>query len=221
MEPLTPKGRAAVAAASAVTGLTLTYGFLPTSRSLAQWVPPAWAHGHADALAFPILAAFFHVSLVERRTAQRAPWGWREAIQTYPLAWVISAAYGWFHRMPSVFELGRSSAGRASLLWFLVCIPIGEELLFRGWLQGVAERITRGRVFTETNPLPVSLWVSAIAFSLWHLQNAESEGAGLVAFQVLYTFFTGLWLGFLRWRTGRILPCVVAHFGLNLASNLW
>ena len=62
--------------------------------------------------------------------------------------------------------------------------------------------------------------MSSIAFSLWHVQNLGQDPTAGVLFQVVYTFFTGVWLGFLRWRTGSLFPCVAGHIAVNLASNL-
>jgi membrane protease YdiL (CAAX protease family) len=205
--------------AAVVCGLVLAEGFLPTARSLAEALDTVLPWRQVEYLAFPALAAFFFVSTPHPKGER--PWlSWQEALWTLPFPFLISAAYGWWRHADSLFTLIQTPNGQEALLWFAVCIPIGEEFLFRGWLQSLAERFTRGARFSETNPLPTSVWVSAIGFMLWHTQNAAVEGWGFVAFQMVYTLLTGLWLGYLRWGTQRILPCVLAHFALNLAPNL-
>ncbi len=208
-------------AASVACGLVLAGGFLPTTRSLADAVGAYFPGKWVSAVAFPGLAAFFFLTTPRPPSADK-PWlSVEKALWTIPVPMAISFVFGFFHRTPSVFELARSSDGKEALLWFLICIPLGEEWLFRGWLQSIAERLVPNVRLTETNPLPIAVWASALGFSFWHLQNAVIEPLGFVAFQMMYTLLTGLWLGYLRWATGRVLPCVLGHFALNLASNLW
>jgi membrane protease YdiL (CAAX protease family) len=215
-----PRERWGALGVSAAAGLTLAAGFLPTTRSLAQWLQSVWPWGPWEALAFPALAGLFFLSVPSARN--EAPFlSVRKSLWSLPFPILVSALYGWFHPSPTIFQLWDGLEGRRALLWFAVCVPVGEEWLFRGWVQGIAERLWPGVRLTETNPLPVSLWASALAFSLWHLQNLSVEPWGFVLFQVLYTLLTGLWLAYLRWATGRILPCVLGHFALNVASNLW
>ena len=106
------------------------------------------------------------------------------------------------------------------LFWFSICIPIGEELLFRGWLWAIFRSLFKKRFFTLTNPLPAELVFTSISFSVWHLQNYSEVSVPFLTFQLLYTFVTGLWLGYLRWRTGNISSSALAHTLINLAASL-
>lgn len=215
-----PHQRWAIGLGSAAAGLVLASGFLPTTKALADALTPYLPLPHLDALAFPLLALFFYVSVPGK--SPEAPFlTLRQALWTIPFPAAISAVFGFFHQTPSLFHLAHSAEGRRAILWFAVCIPIGEELLFRGWVQSMARRLFGDLRLTETNPFPAAVWISAIAFSLWHTQNAAVDPPGFVAFQVLYTLLTGLWLAYLRWATGKVLPCVLGHFALNVASNLW
>jgi membrane protease YdiL (CAAX protease family) len=122
--------------------------------------------------------------------------------------------FGWVNRHSDFWGDPKTA------FWYLVSIPIGEEYLFRQWFYRVTQRLWGNRVFTLTNPFPAPVLLSSLAFSLWHLQNLVGATFAMVLFQVVYTFFTGLWLGVLRAETGRISLCIVAHFLINLASSL-
>lgn len=206
-------------ALAALCGIALAGGFLPAAKAFGEFLEIRFDNAWLTFAAFPIFAGLFYLSAPPPKQTPRL--SFREALKTMALPIAISAVFGRFHRTPCVWQLWESEAGRQTLLWLTVCIPLGEEWLFRGWLQSIAERLAPDTRLTETNPLPVAIWVSALAFSLWHSQNFLVEPSGFVSFQMLYTFFTGLWLGWMRWTTGRILPCIIAHFTLNVASNLW
>ena len=106
-------------------------------------------------------------------------------------------------------------------VWYFLLGPVGEELLFRGWAYGLCLKLWGPRSPTLTNPLPLPIWFSTITFSLWHLQNFGHEPAGFVVFQLAYTIFAGLWLGYLRWGSGTMWVPILAHIALNLSANLW
>ncbi len=204
-----------------LSGVILAGGFLPTSKSIADALESMTEWYWFSTLSFPLLAGLFCLSAPAPKSKEPALLSFADSLKTIPVPFAISAIFGFFHDSPTLFELFRTPSGREAIVWFTIAIPLGEEWLFRGWLQSLAERFAPGIRLTETNPIPVSVWVSALAFSLWHTQNAAVEPSAFVAFQMLYTFFTGLWLAYLRFATGKLLPCVIAHFSLNVASNLW
>lgn len=208
-------------------GLALAYSFLPTSVSLFQSLARIFGWRsvvHSELgkmLAFPALSLLFYVSLPKSGESEgRGKSRFREAALLSVLPLSIGFLFGFFHSSPSLFETVATQSGRLTVLWFLLLAPLGEELLFRGWLYRLAERFWPQLAFTATNPLPTSVWATAIAFSLWHFQNFGHEFVYFVLFQVVYTLFAGLWLGYLRFRTGRVWVPIVAHTLLNLASSI-
>ena len=193
----------------------LTLGFLPTAREIGAWLPPL------ETAAFPLLCWLFYVSLPGREGKADLDWPLVRLLKISLVPLVVGVAFGYCRHEPSFFSRWGTIDARSWALWYLVVVPIGEELLFRGWLYKIIERLWPQRFFTATNPLPLSLVMPAIAFAIWHFQNLSQDPWRLVAFQVGYTFFAGLWLGFLRWKTSRLTFPILAHIALNLCSVLF
>lgn len=205
---------------------TLAAGLVPTAaelfRAAARAVgpfPAPWDRV-GEMLAFPVLALFFHVSLPRPRGEQAPPASraFLARISLLPIA--LAAAYGAARGMPSLVTAWQAPESRLAALWYVGLAPLGEELLFRGWIYAIFLRSLGNKVTGDTNPLPGALVLSALAFSVWHLQNLGRDGIALGLFQTLYTFFTGLWLGYLRHRTGNLGAPIAAHVALNLAAAL-
>lgn len=135
-----------------------------------------------------------------------------------PLA--IAAIFGLLHPAPPLWDYWPTETGKLAVLWYLLLAPIGEEIMFRGLLFRASWQLTDGRNLTDTNPLPIAVWATALLFSLWHAQNFSVDPPGLVWLQLFYTFFTGLWFGYLRWKSGKLWLPLFFHCGLNLVTNL-
>ena len=87
----------------------------------------------------------------------------------------------------------------------IVCItlvgPIAEELLFRG---AVTKELLR-----KYNP-STAIVISGLLFGLIHINPAQVLGASII----------GIFLGWLYWRTGSLIPCMVLHI-FNNALTVW
>lgn len=84
----------------------------------------------------------------------------------------------------------------AMVLAVVVGAPILEELAFRGYFWKA----------TESAVGPVGAWLlTSLGFAAFHLDPLQSTA--LVG--------TSLFLGWLRWRTGSLVPCIFAHFVNN------
>ncbi len=93
-------------------------------------------------------------------------------------------------------------AGGSDMQWafvaliVIICVPIVEELLYRGVLLGfIADIISPTK----------AIWVSAVIFGIAHFDVANSIGTALL----------GLGLGYMRVRTGSIWPPVILHMSFN------
>jgi membrane protease YdiL (CAAX protease family) len=107
---------------------------------------------------------------------------------------------------PFQVELHRTAREEGSLpwLWFaiIVAAPVGEELLFRGFMF-------RGFIHEPRDAVPGILVISLI----WSMLHVQYDWFG--AAQV---FVIGLLFGFVRWRTGSTTLVILMHVLLNLES---
>lgn len=75
----------------------------------------------------------------------------------------------------------------------------GEEIIFRGYLL---RRL-------------LGVWRPAAAIAVASLLFAAGH---LVPAQMIWAFTTGLWLGYVVWRTGSLVPTMVAHAFVNASA---
>lgn len=94
-----------------------------------------------------------------------------------------------------------NAAGLLPLLWFTVVVatPIGEEILFRGFL------------FRGWHRMPQDAWVVIFSTALlWALIHVQYD-----VFVVGQIFVCGLMLGWFRWATGSTLLTILLHALVN------
>lgn len=90
-----------------------------------------------------------------------------------------------------------SNMGLAFNLAMLALVPgICEEVLFRGYAQ---------RQFERSRSATFGIVLSGVLFGLYHLRPS----------QLLPLTFLGLYLAYLTWRTGSLIPAMVVHFAHN------
>ncbi|MBI4404200.1 MAG: CPBP family intramembrane metalloprotease [Deltaproteobacteria bacterium] len=202
----------------------LAAGFVPTSQRIFEIVwrlvglDPTYWPVIGRLISFPLLAFIFWASLPSPRQEPRGKSAsFLVKISVLPV--LIAFLFGLISKRVSLVSLSGYSFWFV-LLWYVLFVPIGEEFLFRGWFYSVLERLFKGRLLTRTNPLPISVWMTSLAFSIWHLQNLAHNYDAFVTFQLLYTLFTGLWLGYLRYMTGKLWPSIACHIVINAAVNL-
>ncbi len=103
-------------------------------------------------------------------------------------------------------ELHRTARAEGTLpfLWLAIIIaaPVGEEILFRGFMF-------RGFVREPRDALP-GILVIALIWSMLHVQYDWFGTAQVFAIGVLF--------GFVRWRTGSTTLVIAMHMLLNLES---
>ncbi len=218
----TPRQRFAALGVALGLGTFLSAGFLDVCAQIVAFtLSPSLTHrptlmGWIECLAFPALAATFYFSFPRPIATKTASSNW----DSIPLALLIALAYGLIDQQPGLFFLPKSPEVVLAATWTLMLAPVGEEFLFRGWVFSIAHRLWPNCYATATNPLPLAVWISAIAFSLWHLQNWNPDNSAYVIFQIAYTLPAGLWLGWLRQRSHGLIAPTAAHMGINLASAL-
>lgn len=92
---------------------------------------------------------------------------------------------------------GMSPAMTAAAVFCVGVMPgLGEELLFRGFVQTRLEQRWRPQI---------AIPITAIAFGVYHLDILQG----------LFAAFAGLWLGFVASRARSIVPTMIAHASSN------
>jgi membrane protease YdiL (CAAX protease family) len=138
---------------------------------------------------------------------------WRDvAIASAVLLVVIAAAdvltFALGKEMVPAFQLewhrSARAAGTLPWLWLaiIVAAPVGEELLFRGFMF-------RGFIHEPRDALPGILVISLI----WSMLHVQYDWFGTVQ-----VFAIGVLFGFVRWRTGSTTLVILLHMLLNLES---
>ncbi len=87
-------------------------------------------------------------------------------------------------------------------LTLLIIAPLGEEILFRGLLEGY--------LIIHKEPIYVTVIIPALLFMLVHLQPLKKH-----AILLSEVFITGLLLSYLRTTTNSLIPVIVAHSAMN------
>jgi membrane protease YdiL (CAAX protease family) len=108
-----------------------------------------------------------------------------------------------FARLHEVLAPESPGAAAVALVAIAVAPAICEELAFRGVAQPGLRPLLGPRG---------ALVASSLLFGLIHLDPAPG---GVTAWRVPFAVGVGLGLGALRERSGRLLPGIVAHAGLN------
>ena len=102
----------------------------------------------------------------------------------------------------------------ASILTTLVLAPLNEEVLFRG--------ISFGFLKKANLPFAVVNVIQALFFGITHLQFMAALSGGIAALNIvqgLYAFVLGLFLGYVRERSGSLWGSIFAHFVFNFVGT--
>lgn len=89
------------------------------------------------------------------------------------------------------------------IITIVIIAPIGEELLFRGFLQKLLEDIW--------GDITKAILVSSLFFAAIHFNP----------YWMIQIYFLGILLGYLAWRTQSVIPCIIFHVIINGASLLF
>lgn len=95
-------------------------------------------------------------------------------------------------------------------LWLTLITNVLQPALIEEWLCRGVLWIALSRISSKG----VTVFSSAALFALMHGLN------GGYLFELPHRFLAGLGLGFLRLKTGSLLPCILAHGAWNLAAIL-
>lgn len=102
------------------------------------------------------------------------------------------------------------TSGAASVAGFLFFGPLQEELLFRGAIFELAQRVF------PRSPAFMPILISSIFFSLHHFELHHYHATRAALLQVGFTFPMGLVFGALRRDSDSVWPALGLHFLTNL-----
>ncbi|MGL5094759.1 MAG: CPBP family glutamic-type intramembrane protease, partial [Planctomycetia bacterium] len=220
--------RATASPSSALTVLAVTFPtFFLVSKSLAQ--AGDWSLGEQLFLAAASNAVVFAglplATVFARRLKSRTSLGLeRFAFAAWPMALVLGASLQPFSL--ELVLLGRHlgfdafaalKTGQGGLLLEAVkTLPAAAVVAAIGFIPGIVEELYfRGFLFSSLlarwkSPAKV-VAVTAVAFGAFHVVGA----AGFTFERFLPTAFVGLVLGWVRWRTGTVVPGMLLHATFN------
>lgn len=117
----------------------------------------------------------------------------------------VFQAYGMRQNQAQLFPLFPGDYFGQALFFVAVTVfaPIGEEVLFRGYMFNAIRQTFQERPWA----LPAAYLVSAFVFALVHGMSATEGQLALV----VPLFVAGLILAWGMHRTGSLVPCIIAH----------
>lgn len=112
-----------------------------------------------------------------------------------------------YPRLPQKPFVGLSSG------FWLLSAP-AQELVYTGFLYGRFIRLYPAPLHRRL-PVPWAVPITALFFSLWHVQNFADLPIDYVVFQLGYTFFGGLGHALIRLVTGSVWYPILVHMIVN------
>lgn len=130
---------------------------------------------------------------------------------------VIANLASWENGHPAL--RGASFLDIVIVIWIIASIC--EEILHRGLVQSVLERLARYGVQVGRVRLSAPVIVCALLFAVMHvpLLTLGAEG-GFVLSIVVSAIVLGLVAGVLRERSGSLVPAVIVHILFNVVGSL-
>jgi hypothetical protein len=194
----------------------------PSKRSPDEMMSLVFAHpasifyllipGHVALLGIAIFAAVLSpVPFASRLSLCRPTWPWWATVAAVLTAPFLSFLWSmvisnfvepnaFLEKMESMFQSTTENFGFGVTLLCIAVVPaFSEEWLFRGYVQT--------RLAQRWSPW-LAILVSSLLFAVFHLDPVH----------VLAVFPMGLWLGFISWRCGSIIPAMIAHTYNNSLS---
>jgi membrane protease YdiL (CAAX protease family) len=120
---------------------------------------------------------------------------------------LLAAGFAWLNGGIVIGRNPPTSAGLLALGLLLTLIQVGaEEVVFRGWLQGLLGRLA--------GPW-AGLALASVLFAAMHLL-----GGAMPPLALANIFLAGMFFGLLAWRSRGIIAPIAAHFGWNATEDL-
>jgi membrane protease YdiL (CAAX protease family) len=167
--------------------------------------------------------------LARRRHSSLAAYGFKSAtLRQLVLALVLGLVFALgLKALSRILPLG-ASADLGDLkqwqviLFFWIAAPVQEETIFRGLIQCVVQaRDPREfRVGVGDFKLPFAVLVSALLFAAVHIATVRlGSSLSEALFVVFGAFVLGILAGWLRWKSGSLLPAILVHLLFNMLAG--
>jgi len=96
----------------------------------------------------------------------------------------------------------------------IVIAPIAEELMFRGFMQGILQK---NYLLNENRTrIKIIIVITALLFTIAHVRYIVYTETLQWMFTLLGIFILSLYLGYLRNKYQSIIPSIFVHFGFNM-----
>lgn len=153
------------------------------------------------------ITAFVKVNHLEEKYGLT---GWPKDMKKYlyfiPM-WILATGNIWGGFSPSFH-------GTSLVIAALSMILVGfvEEMIFRGFLF---------RAMLSKNETIVAIIVSAVTFGIGHIVNLFTGQAGFdTVMQIIFAISWGFILTMVCYKSGSIIPCIIAHSMIDVLSLL-
>jgi membrane protease YdiL (CAAX protease family) len=115
--------------------------------------------------------------------------------------------------IPTKNPFGEDIKALELMISALIVAPIIEELMFRGFLQGLWQRF-----YVEKEKMPIKLIIGVIAllFTVSHFGFLFNISLKQFIITIIPIFAIALYFGWLRYKYQSIIPSIMAHFGFNV-----
>lgn len=108
------------------------------------------------------------------------------------------------------FGMEYGGAAQVFAVISMLLTGFAEEMIFRGFLF---------RILLKKDPAPVAITVSAVTFGIGHIVNLlTGHGSLETVVQILYAVAWGFIFTFVFYKSGSLVPCIIAH-SLNNAFS--
>jgi membrane protease YdiL (CAAX protease family) len=167
--------------------------------------------------------------LARKRRSSLAAYGFKSAtLRQLALALILGLVFALgLKALSRILPLGASADLGALKQWqvilfFWIAAPVQEETIFRGLIQSVVQ--TRNPLEFSVGvgdfKLPFAVLVSALLFAAVHIATVRL-GASLseALFVVCGAFVLGIVAGWLRWKSGSLLPAILLHAIFNILAG--
>ena len=188
--------------------LAITFHWIPNywwqlTSSLFASLPETWAY------TLPILFLGFALTLWAPRSFGLA---WADTWRSRRVVLVIGGTMTITACVAMLFIATPFHGGSWAIF---LCVPLAEELLFRGFIFAVLRDAFPSKVSVGRHRFSLATLLSAVAFGLWHLGGLVRPENGFVLFQVGYTTVAGFLFAIMRERTGSLIAPLLVHAVVN------